>query len=387
MKKDRLSKWEKMILVPTLLAGENKERLEIISEIQSKALKDNPHEDVRMTNFGITQSCRELIFDIKDGLPIFHCIMHAFNTDYMSIKIEHVMDIIIAEDQTTYEITEDVCNTLAIANAVGVPVYPNNEFVAPQLSRYHRQMLIEGFTAPNDKGGRDRLHLKNSLAKRLDNPNIIRMLDPTEAISPADLLLIKESVAHELDELSGARVIIEGIKLAITELSVLLEQPKRNENAVQACLTANPILFGPEYKQIIPKHRFGSEFELDYALLRHSGAIDLVEIESPNLNLFNKKGDPSSYLIHAEQQVLDWLSWVESNNPYAQKSLPGLSTPMGFVIIGRSHTLSDKEIIKLKARNSLFQGRLNILTYDDLLERSRQILRIMKSAGAALHKA
>lgn len=379
MKDSRLSKWKEKVFVETFLAGENEVRLKAVSELHIEAMKEN--DAAKLSSLGITQACRELIFDIIEGEPVFHCIIHMFDTDRMQIKIEHALDITYEKEHPGDDLDDEICNTLAIASAVGVPVFPNTVSVASQLARYHRKMLIDGFTAPDGEGGTRRLKLTKSLADRLDSPGLLDKLDPTEAISPADLLLIRENISREIDELTGAKAIIEGINQAIAELSVLLDQTTRNENAVQTCLTSNPILFGPDYKQIIPKHRFGAEFELDYALVRHSGIIDLVEIESPSLRLFNKNGNPSSHLIHAEQQVLDWLLWAESNNSYAQKALPGLSSPIGFVVIGRAQTLDEKDRSKLKARNALFNGKLYVLTYDDLLERSRQILRTLIGVG------
>lgn len=381
MKDNRLSKWKEKVFVQTFLAGENEVRLNAVSELQVEAMKENENDENKLSSLGITQACRELIFDIKEGEPVFHCIIHMFDTDRMQIKIEHALNIIYEKENPEEDLDDEVCNTLAIASAVGVPVFPNTASVAPQLAKYHRKMLIDGFTAPDGEGGKKKLKLTRSLADRPDSPGLLNKLDPTEAILPADLLLIRETISREIEELTGAKTIIEGIKQAIAELSALLDQTTRNENAVQTCLTSNPILFGPDYKQIIPKHRFGAEFELDYALVRHSGVIDLVEIESPSLSLFNKKGNPSSHLIHAEQQVLDWLSWAESNNSYAQKTLPGLSSPIGFVVIGRARTLDEKEVAKLKARNALFNGKLYVLTYDDLLDRSRQILRTLLGVG------
>ena len=379
MKDSRLSKWKEKVFVETFLAGENEVRLKAVSELHIEAMKEN--DAAKLSSLGITQACRELIFDIIEGEPVFHCIIHMFDTDRMQIKIEHALDITYEKEHPGDDLDDEICNTLAIASAVGVPVFPNTVSVASQLARYHRKMLIDGFTAPDGEGGTRRLKLTKSLADRLDSPGLLDKLDPTEAISPADLLLIRENISREIDELTGAKAIIEGINQAIAELSVLLDQTTRNENAVQTCLTSNPILFGPDYKQIIPKHRFGAEFEFDYALVRHSGIIDLVEIESPSLRLFNKNGNPSSHLIHAEQQVLDWLLWAESNNSYAQKALPGLSSPIGFVVIGRAQTLDEKDRSKLKARNALFNGKLYVLTYDDLLERSRQILRTLIGVG------
>ena len=57
---------------------------------------------------------------------------------------------------------------------------------------------------------------------------------------------------------------------------------------------------------------------MDYALERHSGLLDLVEIESSSLELFTKDGNPRKELVHAEQQVFDWLEWMEANGSYVE---------------------------------------------------------------------
>ncbi len=349
--------------------------------MQVAALGDRPKDGPVLTQGDMIQACRELIFDIRDEAPIFHAIMYSFDTDEMAVKLEHMFEILVEPKQSEEEIDEDVRNTLALATGYGVPVYPNNEKVAPILSKFHRRMLIDGFTAPDGKGNRVRLRLTHSLGKRIHDPELINELDPTEMVSPADLLLMREALATEMVQLSGAKRVISGIRQAVAELEELLLSEERNENAVQRCLTANPLLFGPEYLRVIPKHRLGSEYEMDYALEKHSGLVDLVEIESSSLPLFNKKGDPSSYLIHAEQQVIDWIHWIETNNPYARRGLPGLANPMGFVVIGRSHSMNERDTERLRTRNSLLQPKLTILTYDHLLERAKQILKAFEAAG------
>jgi hypothetical protein len=61
-------------------------------------------------------------------------------------------------------------------------------------------------------------------------------------------------------------------------VTTLLAEGVREEE-LQRCLTRNPTLFGAEYREIKPKHRLGAEFEMDYALVRVSGVVDIVEIE------------------------------------------------------------------------------------------------------------
>lgn len=381
MAADRLSRWKKTTPLLTFLSGDNNERLEAVSKMQVEALSGKPKEGVGFTQGDLIEACRELIFDLRDGAPVFHAIMYTFDTDAIAIKLEHSFEILVDGKQSDEEIDEDVRNTLAIAAGYGIPVYPNSEKLAPLLAKYHRRMLIDGFTAPDGKGSKVRLVLTRSPGKRIGDPGLINELDPTEMVSPADLLLMREALAGEMASLSGARRVVGGIRQAILDLERLLTTQKRNENAVQRCLTANPLLFGPEYLRVIPKHRLGAEFEMDYALEKHSGLVDLVEIESSSLPLFNKKGDPSSHLVHAEQQVIDWLNWIESNNPYARRGLPGIANPMGFVVIGRSESLSEADIERLRRRNAVFQPRLTILTYDHLLERARQLLKAFEAAG------
>lgn len=99
-----------------------------------------------------------------------------------------------------------------------------------------------------------------------------------------------------------------------------------------------------------------------------------------NLSLFSKKGDPSHYLIHAEQQVIDWFNWIEKNNPYARQKLPNISNPKAFVVIGRTSSLDEMQRIKLQSRNSLFNSKINIMTYDDLLEKAKRLLGLLQGA-------
>ena len=93
--------------------------------------------------------------------------------------------------------------------------------------------------------------------------------------------------------------------------------------------------------------------------------------------MFNKSGDPTSHLVHAEQQVLDWLSWITKYGFYAEGNLPGLMNPVGFVVMGRRQDLNETTKLKLKQRNTVFRGQLCILTYDDLLDKAKNTSRIL----------
>ena len=86
---------------------------------------------------------------------------------------------------------------------------------------------------------------------------------------------------------------LAALRAAIAELDAQLALPDRDESALQRILTRNPALFGAEYRRVLPKHTLGSEYEMDYALERVSGLVDLVEIEPSTLRLYTQAGNPT----------------------------------------------------------------------------------------------
>jgi hypothetical protein len=119
---------------------------------------------------------------------------------------------------------------------------------------------------------------------------------------------------------------------------------------------------------------------MDYALERRSGIVDLVEIEASTRRLFNQKGDPSGDLVHAEQQVLNWHVWLEKHHLYARETLHALTRPRGYVIIGRSASLTAATRRKLEHRNAVYRDVMQILTYDDLLASAEALLGILEGS-------
>jgi len=172
------------------------------------------------------------------------------------------------------------------------------------------------------------------------------------------------------------RVLTE-LRSGINELSGLLEKDTLDEGSLQRCLTNFPILFGLQYQRVIPKYQLGSDFELVFALEITYGLVDLVEIEASNLRLYTNAGNPTKELVHAEQQILDWLEWLEANARLARDDLPGMMRPVGQIIIGRRNSLSSKDLIRLKRRNAAWQGSIQVLTYDDLLDRARNVVDLL----------
>jgi hypothetical protein len=171
-----------------------------------------------------------------------------------------------------------------------------------------------------------------------------------------------------------AERVIASLTAALDELESELQKNERDENALQRILTSRPSLLGLEYRAIIPKHSLGAEYELDYAAITTNGFVHCIEIEPSNMELYTKAGNPRAELVHAEQQVLDWLDWMDRHREYAAAKLPTLLRPTGTVVIGRRGDLSDKDVLRLERRNAAWSGTLRILTYDDLVDQGRAVL-------------
>ncbi|HWW59508.1 MAG TPA: Shedu anti-phage system protein SduA domain-containing protein [Sphingopyxis sp.] len=367
----RLSQWKEPKELGFGVIGDS-ENAKAILEISKKLNSNTTKEKSKGPTINdLIKPCRELIYDERDGKIIFHAISHYINPDKMIIEAGQLFEISSSGDDQTDE--EEAIDMLAIAAMEEVPVFPNRPEFLPRLTELHRRLLTDGFTAPDGKGNRVRLKFAKRPTIEFLEVGRLGEIDCSVTIFPAEIALIRDVALREIARLTRAESVLSALDRGIAELEAEIALEERNENAIQRCITRNPILFGVEYIKILPKHKLGSEYEMDYAGKRFDGSYDLIELESSNLTIYTKGGNPSSHLVHAEQQVLDWLAWVEENFSYASQSLNGISNPVGFVIIGRRDSLSAESAEKLRRRNIYWGGRISILTYEDLLERAESI--------------
>ena len=298
----RLDKWARPLSLGFGVAINDEAKADRIIALQKELRADREQSDdgEGFTISTMIRSCRELIFDVVDGKPLLHAISYSINGDTLEIQADKLFEISASPEEDE---DDEFRHILAIAAIEEVPVYPNTPSLAPRLASIHRKMLSEGFTTPDGKGGRMWLKLAARPTTEFSDPKFLSQIDCTTPIYPAEVEIIRSVLFEELGRLGRAEQVLASIDVAVEQLSDLLDSSTRNENAIQACVTGNPILFGTEYLRIIPKHRLGSEFEMDYAAEKLNGVVDLIEIESSNLKLYTQSGNPTAHLVHAEQQV------------------------------------------------------------------------------------
>lgn len=94
------------------------------------------------------------------------------------------------------------------------------------------------------------------------------------------------------------------------KLEAGIESAKKEED-IQKILALIPLLLvqhlrGGHGRWVIPKQKLGAEHVTDFIIgERHSFGFDwtAVELESPKLKMFTKKGNPTEALTHAIRQM------------------------------------------------------------------------------------
>jgi hypothetical protein len=104
----------------------------------------------------------------------------------------------------------------------------------------------------------------------------------------------------------------------------------------------------------------------------HDGGWTLVEIERPHDKIFTTNDDFAARFTHAFGQVLDFQQWVDQHVAYARELMPAITVPRGLLVIGMRQALSPRQTTKLR-QFSQSSRRIEIVTYDDLLARGRQL--------------
>lgn len=157
--------------------------------------------------------------------------------------------------------------------------------------------------------------------------------------------------------------------ILISKFSMLIEM-QSNEEQYQKFLKDNPIFLESTAFSVFDKHKLGDDLITDFVIETLVNDYYVVEIEKPQDNIFNKNGDFSGKFTHALGQVLDFIDWIESNIAYTQKKLPGIVSPKGILVMGRSNQLNNEEIRKLQRFNKN-SNSITVLTYDDLVLKAK----------------
>lgn len=170
-------------------------------------------------------------------------------------------------------------------------------------------------------------------------------------------------------------------------------------------------LLYPQYTYVIRESKitemYGKGKRVDFVVINSSGYIDIIEIKDPKINLLATYDDqlvedrnnyiPSRYLGNVVAQVENYLFGLNTSNKTAienikkhfsksGKPLPEtlslkILNPRGIIIMGRSNTNDPKILDSIELLRRQYVHIVDIITYDDLIDRLYNIIESLKYKG------
>jgi hypothetical protein len=269
---------------------------------------------------------------------------------------------------------------------VAIPPPPNRPPCLVSLTN-ELEIMMSGFVAPVDpksagniektrdflargtmklKVGWQALEVYPRFQEEYWKPEFAALWAETDLLAAVARRQLAQVQLLALDPNASAR---KAFKNVLGELARLLDGP---EEPAHQFLKQHPEIISPTHTAAWSKLPLGDHVT-DFVFREPSNDYLLVEIESPLRELFRKDGQQREELTHAFNQVIDWRVFIENNLKTVREEI-GLvdipSNPRSLIVIGRSVNLTEDDARKL----ATLQGqipRLQILTYDDLIQRSK----------------
>jgi hypothetical protein len=193
-------------------------------------------------------------------------------------------------------------------------------------------------------------------------------------------------------------LVLVKIRQAIDGLQSLLHQhPSGSEDIFHSYLENNPILLDAYGKcESKPKLKYPQgqkspigkgHVEPDFIISYRDQSYKLIEIERPSKEMATKKGHPKQEFNQAAFQTGEWVHYIKNHYPNIKDRYPGIATKhTTAVIMSRS---TQQSFANYEDMNSYIELMLEtskvdeILTYDQLLERAREVHNKLASLGVS----
>ncbi len=162
-------------------------------------------------------------------------------------------------------------------------------------------------------------------------------------------------------------------KKVLEDYQEIIQNPDSSEKDCTQYLLKHPALIDPLAKEIILEDRRGAAYNPDLVIRTYKDEYVFVAIEQPGTSIFTKSDDFTAKFSHALGQVLDFQEWAETNKAYADQPMPSINVPSGLLILGMSSALTERQKKKLRRFNINSQGKVKVMTFDEVLENSWRV--------------
>lgn len=207
-----------------------------------------------------------------------------------------------------------------------------------------------------------------------------------ESIKKGEYLSVYEKLASQIaslqSEINKGRLSQQKNQISLMEVKIkefenLLKKKKIKEKELQKFLYKQYWMFGSHYKSIHKEKLAGMKGRNDFLAEKEAGYYDIIELKRSEHPLFTSGKFPSmtKELKDAISQMAKYFDYYHKHYlSHKEETKMDILYPKGIIVIGRRKE-SEKEILKA---HELILNRVEILTYDDILERAKQSVKNIK---------
>ena len=174
------------------------------------------------------------------------------------------------------------------------------------------------------------------------------------------------------------RIPIQTLVETLREFKKRIESRNTTETDMQTFFKNNGTLLNISANRIFPKFRLGGDFIPDFIIETSDLQYEIVEIESPNANLYTSGKLPrqARKLREADTQIKNFMNYARNNVLFLRSKLPFLSEEKirGLIVIGKSSRLSKEQKKKLD-QDRAYSKDYDIITYDELFQNLNTFLK------------
>lgn len=164
----------------------------------------------------------------------------------------------------------------------------------------------------------------------------------------------------------------------IKKFQRILRKTNRTEKEIQEFLYNNFWMFGAFYKSVRKEQKAGMKKRNDFLIKKEGEFYDIVELKKPEHKLFTSAKNPSihSDLKNAISQMASYLDYYHKHYlSFREQTDLNVLYPKGIIVIGRR---KETDIKLLKAHELIWGKNIEVLTYDDILDRAKQSIKNIK---------
>ncbi len=178
---------------------------------------------------------------------------------------------------------------------------------------------------------------------------------------------------------------IQKMELSAERLEQIIAGDYKNEVDIQCFLKDNIWMFGNSYVCIVENGKINAQNILDMVPQNFESYIDIIEVKLPKEKLFNfdenhQNHYATSHLTKAIAQTQNYIFELEKktvDEEYQNENNCKVIRPKGIILFGSQEPLTTEERQYLRILNSSYHN-LQIITYQQLLEKAKNTLRVWK---------